>query len=176
MKLYFCLLLFSLTLVSCKGKTADNTVPAEQKNDTLIALKKIQELDSSLFLAYKEMGDTASTIPVDLIEKTIQAHKDFVFNYPKHEFTPEALDKIHQLYMQLGQYKFSVDYGQQIIDNYPGYSKINQVLYSVATSYDFMLDDKEKAMGYYKTLISKEKVPAAIKNEIKDRLKVIETK
>lgn len=176
MKLYFCLFILSLTLISCKGKVADSTVTAEQKNDTLIALKEIQKLDSSLFLAYKNISDTASMIPVDLIEKTIQAHKDFVFNYPKHEFTPEALDKIHQLYMQLGHYQFSVDYGRQIIDNYPDYSKINQVLYSVATSYDFMLDNKEKAAEYYKILISKEKVPDTIKKEIKDRLKIIETK
>lgn len=162
----FVLMVISASCSSQKNKS-DKLV--ENKNDTLIALEQIEKLDAELKKVYST--PSLSEIPTELIDKTIQAHKDFVFKYPTHSFTPEALDKIHQLYGQLGNYQQATEYGEMILEKYPNYSKINAVIYSLATSYDFFTGNKKKAIVMYELSLSRKDVTENTRKEITERLK-----
>lgn len=153
---------------SCSSKdSVVETQPTQQDNDTTIALRAIQESDSLLRIAYT----TSDTIPTQLIEEAIEIHKRFAHQFPEHSFAPDALDKIHYLYAQTGKYSLSVEYGELILKNYPKYAKINQVIYSLATSYDFMLSNNDKALVLYEKLIDSDHVTKETKEEIKERIK-----
>lgn len=162
-----------LICVSCKQNNSVSETPVNNsKNDTLIALEKLKSQDSTLIEFYKSiMESDKGQIPMELIDETIKMNQDFVFLYPNHEYAPQALDKIHQLYMQLGKYTFSTDYGVQLIENHPNYKNSIDVAYSIATTFDFMLNDQEKAIYYYNWLIENNKTPETLKKEISSRLK-----
>jgi tetratricopeptide (TPR) repeat protein len=174
MKIHWLILILTFIVFSCKAKNTeikDSTLNANQ-NDTLIALQEIHALDSTLVSAYIDITDT---LPLKLIEKVINAQNDFAVKYPNHPYAPEALDKMHQLYLQSGNYHFSTEYGELLIKKYPNYKNINQVMYSLATSYDFMLNNKTRAIELYKELLTREKVTQNTKNEINERLKQLKS-
>ncbi len=174
MKIQWFIIILTLIVFSCKAKNTEIKDSSENKNqnDTLIALQEIHVLDSALVVAYKDITDT---LPLKLIEKVINAQNDFAVKYPNHPYAPEALDKMHQLYLQSGNYHFSTEYGELLIKKYPNYKNINQVIYSLATSYDFMLNNKTRAIELYKKLLTREKVTQNTKNEINERLKQLKS-
>jgi tetratricopeptide (TPR) repeat protein len=158
----------SVLAFSCTSQKTVNNSTVTVQNDTLVALNHIDSLNSALKIAYssKEMSE----VPTKLIEETIQAYKDFLFKYPKHQLTPEAYDKIHQLYGQLGSYQLAAEYGEALLNKYPDYKKKNIIKYSLATSYDFFLDQKEKAIYLYENLLADKTISDNARNEIKERL------
>lgn len=175
MKTQWLIVVLAFMVFSCKAKNTDTfkTPVKNTQNDTLQALQEIKKLDSTLVAAYKNVTDS---IPLSLIEVVINAQNNFALKYPDHPYAPEALDKVHQLFIQSGNYHFSTEYGERLVKEYPAYKNINQVLYSLATSYDFMLNNKDKAIALYKELLTKEKVSQNTKDEIKERLKQLQRK
>lgn len=156
---------------SCSSQKNTDVTNHAVQNDTIQALTEIDSLDHLLKEAYhKDMEH----VPTELIEKTIQAQKDFVFRFPQHAYTPEALDKIHQLYGQLGSYHFAVEYGEMLLQDFPNYKKKNLVKYSIATSYDYLLHNSTRAITLYKELLQDTTISDYSRSEITERLKQIE--
>lgn len=190
MKNCFGILIGTFFLLSCGNKTPNATTVNVPVNDTLILLAKIHSTDSLLFIAYnnpeklknskppivEEMpvmnSEPPKDILTDLLNQAIELNMEFANKYSKHSYAPEALDKVHQLYMQLGNYHFSTEYGMMLIEKYPDYKRINPVIYSVATSYDFMLNNPDKAVLLYKELLQKN-ISDNTRNEINARLKIL---
>lgn len=170
MKNCFGILIGVFFLLSCGNKTPNVTNVNVPPNDTLVLLAKIHSTDSLLFIAYNNLENSA--LPTDLLNQAIELNIDFANKYSKHSYAPEALDKVHQLYMQLGNYHFSTEYGMMLIEKYPDYKRINPVIYSVATSYDFMLNNPDKAVLLYKELLQKN-ISDNTRNEINARLKIL---
>lgn len=168
MKNCFGILIGTFFLLSCGNKTSNATTVSTAQNDTLALLTKISSTDSLLFIAYNSLEN--SELPTELLNQAIELNMEFTNKYPEHSYAPEALDKVHQLYVQLGNYHFSTDYGMMLIEKYPDYKRINPVMYSVATSYDFMLDTPNKAIPLYKALLQKD-ISENTRNEINGRLK-----
>lgn len=158
----------AMVLASCKGagKSEVNGVPTAEN-----LREEITVMDDSLRLYYEEIMDNKrAELPEASIEKTIQLHKRFYTLFPKDEFAPEAMDKVHQLYLQTNQYGKSVDICKELFEKYPSYKAINSVMYSAATTYDYMLRDTTQARVYYEKLLSAQKVSPETKKEIGIRL------
>lgn len=190
MKSYFGILISAFFLLSCGNKTPNVKSVNVPLNDTLVLLAKINSIDSLLFIAYNNPEKLKNSKPpidedmpimnseppkdilTDLLSQAIELNMEFKNKYPEHSYAPEALDKVHQLYAQLGDYYFSAEYGVMLIHRYPDYKRINPVIYSVATSYDFMLNNPAKAVLLYKELLKKN-ISENTRNEINARLKIL---
>lgn len=142
-------------LLACNSSTKGISEGGTNENDTLNAKNELLRLDSSLVTSYRSVGTSSQDIPRDLIQQIIEKNKAYVQKFPKDNYVPTALDKIQQLYQQLGDYRLSAEYGEIIIEQHPSYKNINRVLYEVATTYDFMLNEKSKAISLYRELLKK---------------------
>lgn len=165
---FSCLLLLA---VACKPTTNTSSETAPKTNDTLVALDHLKKLDSTLTAAYQQVTENDAKLPTKLIAEVIDSNEQFVAKYPKNAYAPIALDKAHQLNIQLKQYEYSLENGKRIIEDYPSYKNINEIIYSVATTYDFMMNQTDSAKVYYQLLLSKKGVSKSIKKDIETRLK-----
>lgn len=157
-----------LTFASC-GPNTENP----DGRPTPDALKaQIQQADDSLKTYYAEvMKEERSKIPASSIEKAIDLHRLFYVYYPKDEFAPECLDKMHQLYLQEKSYRKSVETCDTLIAKYPAYKKRNEVYLSAASTYDYMLKDSVNAKKYYNLLLQSPKIDKDTKESVAFRMK-----
>ena len=170
----FKLIVFTVTaalLLSCAGtktENSDGTPTAEKlKSD-------IQMIDDSLKIYYQQvMNNQMASVPNAAIQKTIDAHLTFYHYYPKDEFSAECLDKVHQLYIQQKLYVKSVEIADTLLAEFPKYKGKKDVLYSVATTYDFMLNDAANAKKYYEKILAMPKLDKETRENISTRIKLM---
>ncbi len=158
-------------LVSCAGTKTENA----DGSPTIEKLKSdIQLIDDSLKVYYQQvMNNQIESVPNDAIQKTIDAHLTFYHYYPKDEFSAECLDKVHQLYLQQKLYVKSVEIADTLLIEFPNYKGKKDVLYSIATTYDFMLNDIAKAREYYEKLLEIPKLDKETRENISSRVKLM---
>ena len=158
-------------LVSCAGTKTENA----DGSPTIEKLKSdIQLIDDSLKVYYQQvMNNQIESVPNDAIQKTIDAHLTFYHYYPKDEFSAECLDKVHQLYLQQKLYVKSVEIADTLLIEFPKYKGKKDVLYSIATTYDFMLNDIAKAREYYEKLLEIPKLDKETRENISSRVKLM---
>jgi tetratricopeptide (TPR) repeat protein len=164
-------LLVSIIFASCAGTKTENS----DGTPTVEKLKSdIQIIDDSLKIYYQQvMNNQIESVPNNAIQKTIDAHLTFYHFYPKDEFSAECLDKVHQLYIQQKLYVKSVEIADTLLAEFPKYKAKKDVLYSVATTYDFMLNDMVKAKKYYEKILLIPKLDKETKENISTRIKLM---
>lgn len=165
------LLSIILGVLSCAGTKTENV----DGTPTIDKLKSdIQIVDDSLKIYYQRvMNNEIEIVPNDAIQKTIDAHLTFYHYYPKDEFSAECLDKVHQLYIQQKLYVKSVEIADSLLKEFPSYKGKKEVLYSIATTYDFMLNDMVKAKKYYEKILALPKLDKETKEKISTRIKLM---
>jgi tetratricopeptide (TPR) repeat protein len=164
-------LFVSFIFASCAGTKTENS----DGTPTVEKLKSdIQMIDDSLKIYYQQvMNNQIESVPNDAIQKTIDAHLSFYHFYPKDEFASQCLDKVHQLYIQQKLYVKSVEIADTLLREYPKYKGKKDVLYSVATTYDFMLNDAANAKKYYEKILAMPKLDKDTRENITTRIKLI---
>ncbi len=168
---FIVLSLVLIGLVSCAGTKTENA----DGTPTIEKLKsEIQMIDDSLKLYYQQvMNNQLESVPNDAIQKTIDAHLTFYHFYPKDEFSAECLDKVHQLYIQQKLYVKSVEIADTLLNEFPKYKGKKDVLYSIATTYDFMLNDLVNAKKYYEKILMLPKLDKETRENISTRIKLM---
>jgi hypothetical protein len=158
-------------LVSCAGTKTENA----DGSPTIEKLKSdIQLIDDSLKVYYQQvMNNQIESVPNDAIQKTIDAHLTFYHYYPKDEFSAECLDKVHQLYIQQKLYVKSVEIANTLLTEFPKYKGKKDVLYSIATTYDFMLNDTVNARKYYEKVLEIPKLDKETRENISSRVNLM---
>lgn len=170
----FKFIVFSVVLVglaSCAGTKTENA----DGTPTIEKLKyDIQVIDDSLKHYYQQvMNNQIESVPNDAIQKTIDAHLTFYHYYPKDEFSAECLDKVHQLYIQQKLYVKSVEIADTLLAEFPKYKGKKDILYSIATTYDFMLNDTVNAKKYYEKMLAIPKLDKETRENIAARINLI---
>jgi hypothetical protein len=162
---------FAVIMASCAGTKTENS----DGTPTVEKLKSdIQMIDDSLKIYYQQvMNNQIESVPNDAIQKTIDAQLTFYHYYPKDEFSAECLDKVHQLYIQQKLYVKSVEIADTLLAKFPKYKGKKDVLYSVATTYDFMLNDAVNAKKYYEKILAMPKIDKETKENISTRIKLM---
>ena len=79
--------------------------------------------------------------------------KSMLLDYPQHSLTDEIYWSIGQIYQQTGRDTLAVEYYEKIIANYKQDIFTDNAYYYIAKIYDQQLNQKEKAMNYYKELL-----------------------
>ena len=158
-------------LVSCAGTKTENA----DGTPTIEKLKSdVQLIEDSLKIYYQQvMNNQIESVPNDAIQKTIDAHLTFYHYYPKDKFSSECLDKVHQLYIQQKLYVKSVEIANTLLIEFPKYKGKKDVLYSIATTYDFMLNDTVNARKYYEKLLEISKLDKETRENISSRVKLM---
>jgi len=136
----------------------------------------IQEMDDSLKVLYKNvMTNAEDKVPSLAIYETINRHLAYYRAFPEDEYAATCLDKVHQLYMQEKAYENSIAYADTLLTQYKDYPKRAEVLLSIGSTYDVVLNDKEKVKKYYNQLLREfPKLNAETKEQITFRLKHID--
>lgn len=167
MKKNWLFLLLVLLVVSCK---ANPEVENGSKTKDSIR-EEITQIDDSLKFYFEEIMDNKrSELPISTIDKAIELHHEFYAKFPEDEYSAECLNKIHQLHLQKKEYGKSVQICDTLFVHYPNYEKINEVYFSAATTYDYLLSDTVNAKKYYQVLIASPSASKSVKKEIEMRL------
>lgn len=167
MKVSLFFLMLTFIMMSCKAKS--------ELDSGLVTKESVREeitvIDDSLKFYFEEIMDNKrSELPVSTIEKAIELHFRYYSKFPKDEYAATCLDKIHQLHLQKKEYGKSVQICDTLFVNYPKYDKINEVYFSAATTYDYLLSDTANARKYYQVLLDSPKTSKSTRKEIEMRL------
>lgn len=148
MKYFFVLLLLISLFYSCSEGTSETP--------EILLREKIANMEDSIGkltvnLAPGEMlSDEVSLELIDLL-------LDYYHKYPKDVYAPECLDKVHMTYSAIGRYKYSANYADTLLANYPDYINREMILESQAGAYDVYLQPRDTAkVRYYYELLLKE--------------------
>ena len=131
----FLILVFSITLVSCKSK--------EDKLKTI--LEKEKEL----------MSDKSTAIDVKKGTEMADLYISFANDYPQEAQAPEFLFKAGEILMNVKEPKKAIDIFDQLIKDFPTYKNVPYGYFMKALTYDTQLKDFEKAHQTYKEFITK---------------------
>ncbi len=167
MKMNLFFLALTCVLLSCNAKPEVETGLATKES----VREEITVIDDSLKFYFDEIMDNKrSELPVSTIDKAIELHYKYYAKFPQDEFSATCLDKIHQLHLQKKEYGKSVQVCDTLFVNYPKYDKINEVYFSAATTYDYLLSDTANARKYYQVLLDSPKTSKSTRKEIEMRL------
>ncbi|MBL1280446.1 MAG: hypothetical protein COA33_009250 [Fluviicola sp.] len=137
--------IFTLLILTACGSSdnglKDLKVKIEQKEEA------IKELSKDLRPNQK--------IPVSEREELVDLLLGFYHSYPKNEFAPVSLDKLHMIYSATREYQKSADYGDTLLNNYPNYINRALILESMAVNYDLFIQprDTSKVRKYNEILL-----------------------
>ena len=140
-----------LALASCGGD--DDTVYNEQQDDA------IKEYDYDEFLAETEALEKrilAAKVPSDsLLKSAITKFQDFANLWPEDPKSPDYLFKASDYAMMVDQPAKSVKILDKILEQYPDYDKMEDVMYIRADHLDWELRDTTRAKEAYQAYIDK---------------------
>jgi hypothetical protein len=168
--MYKYLIFFSVVslIVACSESKENETTTTKE------SLKaQIQEMDDSLKVWYKLVMDgKESSVPSLAIYETVNRHLAYYRAFPEDEFSATCLDKAHQLYMQEKAYDLSIAYADTLLLKYPKYPNKAEVLLSVGSTYDVVLNDTSKVRVYYTRLLKEHpSMDKDVRNQVSFRLK-----
>jgi tetratricopeptide (TPR) repeat protein len=135
-------LVSTLLVASCETK---NNVEEE-------VVGVVTGLDTAMFMS--NLADIEAKINIDMPEKknlqlAITMFTDFAINFPSDQKSADYLLRASDFSHHLGQNSKAVVLLEQIVSDYPDYSKIEAVMYNRAHYLDFELKDTVLAKQYY---------------------------
>ena len=161
-------------LLLLAASCGENTENPDGRPSSEQLKEEITQTDDSLTLYYGQVMDgKRENVPVSTLDKAIERHLVFYNYYPKDEFAPESLDKVHQLYLQKKEYAKSARMCDTLIKKYPDYKNRKDVYLSAASTYDYMLRDTVNAKKFYNLLLKSPNLDKDTKQSVAFRLKHI---
>lgn len=146
------LVIFSALFVllsSCGGEGSDQKKNDENTNATPEeVLKRIADIEDDIEIA---KGDAIITHS----HRLANALKSYADKFPKDEKTPEMLFKAANVHISINNFDQTVSLLQRIRKHYAGWEKIPETIFMQGFVYDYHLNKKGKAQGYYEELIEK---------------------
>ena len=159
------LLIISALMFSCENSN-ENT-DSDKKKTKMEFNKDDYERD---IIAIKSLIDSISSVDNDynvVGRKLIDDIIEFANNYPYGENVVDFLFTAAKTANGIGEYRESVKILDKIINKYPGYPNIKEVLFLKAFTYDENLNNKEKAKDAYLKIIQEfPKDPLASESKI----------
>lgn len=152
MKYFFvaALITGSLLFTSCGG---DETTYDEQQEDHINTVdydefsKELQDLEAEI---------NASNPPnQELMKSAVTKFQDFAGYFPEDAKAPEYLLKASDLAYNTKQYQKSIKILDRIINEYPGYERMEDVMFNKASHLDFEMRDTTRAKQAYQEFIDK---------------------
>lgn len=158
------LLLFIGLLIGCSQDRSQEGLKSaitEKEN----ALKNLAPEDDDL--------ETRAAMRQELIDALL----DYYHTYPKDDYSPECLDKVHFVYTAMRKFASAARYGDTLLMNYPDYVNREMVIESQYNTYDMFITPRDvEKVEYYLNMWLKE-YPDMDKDrraEIEYRLKYID--
>lgn len=141
-----------ITLVSCGSE--DETVYDETEQDGPIIpsadydefTKELQDLENKI------ISNTAAPNE-DLLREATTKFQDFAGYFPDDPKAPDYLLKASDYALTLGQVEKSVKILKRIMDEYPDYNRMEDVMFNRASHMDFELRDTTNAKIAYQEFI-----------------------
>ena len=147
--------LLSLFIASCGSE--DETVYDETQEDYLPVAPDYNEFTAELADLEKKIIATCATKTPDenLLKEGTTKFQDFAGFFPQDPKAPDYLLKASDYALRLGQVEKSVKILDRIINEYPDYSKMEDVMFNKASHLDFELRDTTSAKIAYQEFITK---------------------
>lgn len=164
----------SVLLVACNNSGEQET---SLENTPELSLQRIQEMDDSLnVLVQKSMNEPDFEIDRLAYHEAAMRSIDFYKNFPEHDFAPEALEKASAMYMAINLDQRAADWRDTLIENYPNFIRILDILELQKAVYDnFDTYNPEMIKKYSQMMLDLgDKLPAKKREEIEFRLEHIE--
>jgi TolA-binding protein len=113
--------------------------------------KKVFELDEQLTKIDTLERKTAFDKPFNkaLTEDLITAYNQFADSFPQHDKTPDFLMNLSIKYYSLRKFHEQAQVYKRMIENYPGYSRIDEAYYMLAHILDSEFNNRTEARKYY---------------------------
>jgi len=112
-------------------------------------LAKIKELEKTV------LAKTTAPVNVDTAKQLVDAYIKYAKDFPKDTCSVNFLFKAANMSMNIGKGQLSVDLFDQIIKDYPEYSKVSDCMFLKAFVYDNTLKEYKKAKVAYEAFINK---------------------
>lgn len=141
----------SLFAFSCGGsndESAEETTSDSSIVDKEAFMKDFNELNDKIN-ANLETPDPA------LLKKAVTSYQDYAAIFPDAEDAPDYLLKASDFAYSIGQIEKSVKLLERIMDLYPAYNRMQDVMYARASHLDFELRDTTAAKTAYGEFIEK---------------------
>ena len=140
-----------IALAACKNE--DDTVYDEQQES---AIKEYDYDEFSTEVENLEKRILAQEVPSEsLLKAAITKFQDFAGLWPDDPKSPDYLFKASDFAMAVNQPEKSVKILDRIINNYPDYNKMDDVLYVKADHLDWELRDTTRAKEAYQAYIDR---------------------
>lgn len=141
----------ALLLASCSGEEAS----ADETNETVT---EDISLDTTAFLAdlktLEDRIDSNNDLPNEKdLKEAITKFQDYAAIFPEDQKAPDYLLKASDLALTTDQPEKSVKILNRIIEEYPEYGKMEDVMYNKASHLDFELRDTTAAKEAYQKFI-----------------------
>lgn len=147
--LKFFTLIFAMTLFACGGEEVEYDEQQEGGNvipDYATFSAEVDELEAKI---------NENPSDEDLLKQAITKFQDFAGFFPEDPKSPDYLLKASDFSLMVKLPEKSVKILDRIIDKYPDYDKMEDVLYIRADHLDWELRDTTKAKAAYQTYIDK---------------------
>lgn len=148
---YISVAVLAVFFAACAGN--DNNASNSNTDEAAIAVDKEAFLKDLEVLESKINAELESPTEEDL-KKAITTYQDFAGLFPEDPKAPDYLMKAADFAHTTGQYQKSVKILNRIINDYPSYSKMEDVKFTRASHLDFELRDTTAAKTAYKEFIA----------------------
>ena len=151
-------------VISCSADRSETGLKAaitEKEN----ALKNLAPEDDDL--------ETRESMRLELIDALL----DYYHTFPKDDYSPECLDKVHFVYTAMRKFASPARYGDTLLMNYPNYINREMVIESQYNTYDMFIKPRNiEKVEYYLNMWLKEypSMDKDKKEEIEYRLKYVD--
>ena len=142
--------LFGGLVISCGGNENNDSEPEVAENSGIDTVKFNEELS-----AIKDKIENQNGIPKEKdLKEAITKFQDFATIYPESPEAPDYLLRASDICLTVSQPEKSVKILNRIIDDYPDYSRMEDVKYNKASHLDFELRDTTAAKEAYHSFMS----------------------
>ena len=112
-------------------------------------INKIKELEKTV------LAKSTTPVNLDKAKELVDAYIKYAKDFPKDSCSVNYLFKAANISMNIGKAKLSVELFDQIMKDYPGYSKVPDCMFLKAFVYDNNLKEYKKAREFYEEFIKK---------------------
>jgi outer membrane protein assembly factor BamD (BamD/ComL family) len=143
----------TLVFFSCGGE--DTVYDEKQENGVIIPSVDYDEFSQELVDLENKILANASQPDEKLLQEATTKFQDFAGYFPEDPKAPDYLLKASDYALTLGQPEKSVKILTRIRDEYPTYSKMEDVMFNRASHMDFELRDTTNAKIAYQEFIDR---------------------
>ena len=144
-------LMLMIGLSSCGGNDGDET--SENSDSTQVV--DYDEFMTELTEMEDKINANLATPDEVLLKEAVTKYQDLAGFFPEDPLAPDYLFKASDLALSTGQPEKSVKILTRIMNEYPDYKRMEDVMFNKASHLDFELRDTTQAKELYQKFISK---------------------